>query len=186
LSSSDEGLIVRLALRHSVSPDAVRTVLRALRTGGGMVQFSHPDFGGMSQWSTGMTMVGDMFNDDLKAKLNALCTDLSAYLVETGTADKGSPSDDSRVSYHSAKTSDDWYPADLGTPSAVGSQNSLRYAVFPDKQRLVIDDGGNIETYDTGDHKIHGIAQAQSADQTLTFTSQDGLVRVADLPKVSR
>jgi hypothetical protein len=43
-------------------PDAVRTILRPLRSGGGtMAQFSHPDFGGMSQWSPGMTMVGDMF-----------------------------------------------------------------------------------------------------------------------------
>jgi hypothetical protein len=29
------------------------------------------------------------------------------------------------------------------------------------------------------------MAQAQSADQTLTFTSQDELVRVKDLPKVA-
>jgi hypothetical protein len=28
------------------------------------------------------------------------------------------------------------------------------------------------------------VAQAQSIDQTLTFTSQDGLVRVKDLSKV--
>jgi hypothetical protein len=34
-------------------------------------------------------------------------------------------------------------------------------------------------------HKIFGVAQAQSSDQTLTFTSQDGLIRVADLPKVA-
>ena len=34
-----------------------------------MAQFSHADFGGMSQWSSGMTMVGDMFNDGLKSKL---------------------------------------------------------------------------------------------------------------------
>ncbi len=171
MSTSEESLIVRLAMRHAVSPDAVRTVLRALRTGGGMAQFSHPDFGGMSQWSTGMTMVGDMFNDDLKSKLNALCTDLSAYLVESGTADKGSADDDSRVSYRSPGARDDWFPAEFGSPSAVGSQNSLRYAIFPAKRRLVIDDGGRIETFDTGDHRIYGIAQAQSSDQTLTFTS---------------
>jgi hypothetical protein len=45
-------------------------------------------------------------------------------------------------------------------------------------------DGGHVEFYDTGNHLIFGVAQAQSADQTLTFTSQDGLVRVKDLPKV--
>jgi hypothetical protein len=148
-----------------------------------MAQFSHPDFGGMSQWSTGMTMVGDMFNGGLKSKLNALCTDLAAYLVKTNTA-KHSMSDDTAVSYRSSSARDDWYPSELGTPSAIGAQNSLRYAVFPGKRRLVIDDGGNIQTYDTGEHRIYGIAQAQSTGQTLTFTSQDGLVRVADLPKV--
>lgn len=184
MSASEEGLIVRLAMRHSVSPDAVRTVLGALRTGGGMAQFSHPDFGGMSQWSTGMTMVGDMFNDGLKAKLNALCTDLSAYLVESGTADEGSAKHDVPVSYRSTAARDDWYPVEFGAPSAVGGQNNLRYAVFPGKQRLVIDDGGRINTYDTGDHQIYGVAQAQSRDQTLTFTSQNGLVRISDLTKV--
>jgi len=71
---NEEGVIARVSIRHSVSADAVRTILRALRSGGGtMAQFSHPDFGGMSQWSPGMTMVGDMFNNGLKAKLDAVC-----------------------------------------------------------------------------------------------------------------
>jgi CelD/BcsL family acetyltransferase involved in cellulose biosynthesis len=72
---NEEGLISRISIRHSVSPDAVRTILQALRSGGGrMAQFSHADFGGMSQWSPGMTMVGDMFNNSLKSKLDAVCT----------------------------------------------------------------------------------------------------------------
>ncbi len=45
-----------------------------------MAQFSHADFGGMSQWSSGITMVGDMFSDSLKAKLNAVAGELSSYL----------------------------------------------------------------------------------------------------------
>jgi hypothetical protein len=49
---------------------------------------------------------------------------------------------------------------------------------------LVIKDGERIEIYDTGNHPIFGVAQAQSVDQTLTFTSQDGLVRITDLRKV--
>jgi hypothetical protein len=35
-----------------------------------MAQFSHADFGRMSQWSPGMSMVGDMFNAQLKGKLD--------------------------------------------------------------------------------------------------------------------
>jgi hypothetical protein len=38
--------------------------------------------------------------------------------------------------------------------------------------------------YDTGEHHITGFSQQQSGDQSLTFTSQLGLVRVADLPQV--
>jgi hypothetical protein len=50
----------------------------------------------------------------------------------------------------------------------------------------VIDDQGATTVYDTGSHRIFGVVQAQSSDQTLSFISQDGLVMVADLPKVAR
>jgi hypothetical protein len=48
--------------------------------------------------------------------------------------------------------------------------------------RFVINDGGHVEIYDTGNYRIFRIGQ--SADQTLTFTSQDRLVRVKDLMRV--
>jgi hypothetical protein len=181
---TDTDLVERMAKKHSVSPAAVEVVLAALRTGGGrMAQFSHADFGGMSQWSPGMSMVGDMFNTQLKAKLDALCSDISAHL-DLPEAASGTRSAADEVSYRSMSGSADWWPAGLGRPGAVGAQNDLRYAVFPDTRRLVIDDQGAITVYDTGSHRIFGVAQAQSGDQTLSFTSQDGLVRVADLPKV--
>jgi hypothetical protein len=179
----EEEFISRVSIRHSVSADAVRTILRALRHGGGsMAQFSHPDFGGMSQWSPGMAMVGDMFNNSLKSKLDAVCTELAGYIAQSASTDPGRSRDDPEVSYRAMRRDSDWWPADLGTPSAVGAQNDLRYAVFPG--RLAIKDRGHVEIYDTGDHRISGVAQAQSADQTLTFTSQNGLVRVMDLPRI--
>jgi hypothetical protein len=185
MSANDGDLVDRMAKKHSVSPAAVQVVLAALRSGGGrMAQFSHADFGGMSQWSPGMSMVGDMFNRRLKAKLDALCTDIATHLDTSETAD-GVRSEGDEVSYRSRTRSEDWWPAGLGRPGAVGAQNDLRYAVFPETRRLVIDDRGTVSVYDTGSHRIFGIAQAQSADRTLTFTSQDGLVRIADLPKVS-
>lgn len=176
-------LIARLAIRHSVSPDAVRTILQALRSGGGtMAQFSHPDFGGMSQWSPGMTMTGDMFNNQLRAKLDAICSDLAAHLADIGLADSGRAIESGELNYRSTTQRSFWWPAHLGTPSAVGAQNDLRYAVFP--RRLAIKDGEKVEVYDTGNHRIFGIAQAQGTGQSLVFTSQDGLVRVSDLPRV--
>jgi hypothetical protein len=184
MAASDDDLVDRLAKKHSVSPAAVQVVLAALRSGGGrMAQFSHADFGGMSQWSPGMSMVGDMFNMQLKAKLDALCTDIAAHLDAAGVAD-GTRSATEEVSYRSMSGSVDWWPAGLGRPGAVGAQNDLRYAVFPETRRLAIDDRGAVTVYDTGHHRIFGVAQAQSGDRTLSFTSQDGLVRVADLRSV--
>ena len=88
---NEESLVTRVALRHAISQDAVRTTLRALRSGGGsMAQFSHPEFGGMSQWSPGMTMVGDMFNNGLKSKLDAVCSELARYAAETSSKGQGS------------------------------------------------------------------------------------------------
>jgi hypothetical protein len=138
---SEEGFIDLVSIRHAVSPDAVRTILGALRSSGGrMAQFSHSDFGGMSQWSPGMSMVGDMFNNSLKSKLDAVCTELAAYVAETPS--RGRDREEARTSYRSLKQGANWWPAGLGTPSAVGAQNDLRYAVFP--RRLVIQDGGRV------------------------------------------
>jgi hypothetical protein len=184
MSANDGDLVDRMAKKHSVSPAAVQVVLAAQRRGGGrMAQFSHADFGGMSQWSPGMSMVGDMFNNQLQAKLDALCSDIAAHLdtSETGSGTRA----EAEFSYSSPSRSDDWWPAGLGRPAAVGAQNDLRYAVFPETRRLAIYDQGTVSVYDTGSHRIFGFAQAQSADRTLTFTSEDGLVRIADLPKVS-
>jgi hypothetical protein len=183
--SDHSDLVDRMAKKHSVSPAAVGVVLKALRSGGGrMAQFSHADFGGMSQWSPGMSMVGDMFNKPLNAKLDALCSDLAAHLDASPAID-GTRSAGDEVSYRSMSGSADWWPAGLGRPGAVGAQNDLRYAVFPETRRLAINDQGTITVYDTGKHRIFGVAQVQSSDQTLSFTSQDGLVRVNDLQKVS-
>ena len=78
-----------------------------------------------------------------------------------------------------------WWPDDLGEPSTSGAQNDLRYAFFPDQQRLVIDDHGTLTTYDTGDHRISGVSQQQSSDHDLAFTSQNGVVDLNALKRIS-
>lgn len=134
---TDTDLVERMAKKHSVSPAAVEVVLSALRSGRGqMAQFSHADFGGMSQRSPGMSMVGDMFNTQLKAKLDALCSDIAAHL-DASPAPGGTRSVGGEVSFRSMSGSKDWWPAGLGRPGAVGAQNDLRYAVFPDARRLL-------------------------------------------------
>ena len=74
-----------------------------------------------------------------------------------------------------------WWPGDLGDPSSSGAQNEMRYAFFSGPRRLLVEDAGKLTTYDTGDHQITGVAQAQSSGRTLKFTSQDGEVSLDKL-----
>ena len=52
-----------------------------------------------------------------------------------------------------------WWPVELGTPSALGAQNDLRYAYFAAARRLAINHGGRITIHDTGDHRVSGVSQ---------------------------
>jgi hypothetical protein len=194
MSLNDETIVAKIALRRHASADAVRTAMNALRRGGGsMAQFSHQEFGGMAQWSRGMTMVGDMFNAEMKSKLDAICTDLAAHLASSPPTERAADAhdrdqDDTRapdVSYRSQPSGAPWWPGDLGTPGSTGAQNDMRYAVFPSTRRLALSEAGRVTVYDTGDHNISGVSQSQSTDRTLTFTGQNALVRVSDLTKVS-
>jgi len=80
-----------IAARHGLSAEATSSMLEAMiRGGGGMAQFSHPEFGGPGQWmSGGMTMVSDMFNQQLTARVEGLCNDL-AGVVRSEQAQGGS------------------------------------------------------------------------------------------------
>jgi len=185
-------IVAEIAGRFGVSTDAVTTLLIAVANGNGMqAQFNHPELGGMGQWSNGgMTMIGDMFNNSLKATVDGLCSELSRLTAEQNVfvprpQGAGVQSQQSSTSFFVAGGGSAAWPDELGFPSSTGAQNSMRYGIFPEKRRLAVDVGGRMEVYDTGDHQISGVSQQQSGDQSLTFISQYGVVRVADLPKVS-
>ena len=187
LTEDGRGAVAEIARRNGVSEDAAMAVLHALQRGhGSAAQFSHPELGGMGQWSRGgMTQVGDMFNDALKAKVNALCTELAKLLDERRVfAEANEPRDYSPDG--SAKPSGgNWWPDDLGSPSSTGGQNDAAYALFPAKRRLAVRQGGAVRVYDSGDHDIGGFAQSQGGGrQTLRFTSQHGTISTADLTPV--
>ncbi|MFM8524351.1 MAG: hypothetical protein ACKOCM_01815, partial [Cyanobacteriota bacterium] len=49
--------------------------------------FNHPELGGSGQWmASGMMMIGDMFNNGLKARVDGLCRDVSAVLASQARA----------------------------------------------------------------------------------------------------
>lgn len=77
-----------------------------------------------------------------------------------------------------------WWPAELGQPASSGARNDMRYAFFPDKRRLQIEQDGTLSTYDTADHRIGGVSKAQSDRNHLAFTSRHGTVDLASLSRI--
>ena len=187
LTSEGQAKIAEIAQRHGVSTDGVLTMLDALQRGGGtMAQFSHPDFGGSGQWMRGgMTMVSDLFNNALKAKVDGVCNDLS-YLLGGDLSWFQEPAQNSSFSSSgSFGNYGSWWPPELGQPNSSGGQNDIRYAYFGHANRLAVDMGGTVTVYDTGDHVISGVSQQQGNGWTLTFSSQYGTVPVSSLRVVS-
>jgi hypothetical protein len=175
LSKAD---IAQLAAKHDVSAATVEALAAAItHSGGRAAQFNIPELGGMGQWMPGgMLMIGDMFNHQLKAVVDALCRDVAAAVHNAPP-----PSSSSPVGVTS-RTS--WWPSELGVPASAGSQNAMRYAIFPQRKRLVIDDNGSIATYDTGEHVLTGVSQQQSDRQHLTFSSAAGPVPLTKLKRI--
>ena len=96
----------------------------------------------------GAIMISDMFNNALKARVNALCNELSALIrsepafVSRGSFQSSKSGRESGTSQTSIiKPSRDvrglterlggHLPTDLGVPSSLGAQNDVRYAYFP-------------------------------------------------------
>lgn len=170
-----------MAEQHQISIQAVTTLLHAIVRGGGtMAQFDIRELGGSGQWMKGgMTMVGDMFNANLKAKVEQLSNQLSLLIGSEELFMDEKP--ENRTNYRIA---DNWWPIDLGTPTSSGSQNDLRYAFFPGTQRLAVDRNGETTVYDTLDHHISGVSQQQGNAQSVIFTSQHGRIDLEKLPVV--
>ncbi|AWN35536.1 SHOCT domain-containing protein [Methylobacterium radiodurans] len=164
-----------VADRYGVGLDAVRHLMHALERGqGSMAQFNHPDLGGMGQWSAGgMIMVGDMFNTELKARVSGLCNELAAALPPGGWSSGGAPG--------GQRGGGEWWPADLGHPSSTGSQNGMRYAYFPDSNRLAIESGTGVALYDTDGHHISGVSQSNGG---VSFSGPQGAVAIEHLRRI--
>jgi hypothetical protein len=213
LTSEGQRKVTELAQRYGVSTDAVLTLLHALvQSNGTMAQFEHRELGGRGQWMRGgMVMVGDMFNQALKATVDGLCTELvsllaASLLVQEAAARSPLPDQDTppqqrggvrpaagshapaAVSLFVASPAGNagaWWPAELGIPAASGAQNAMRYAYFPAQRRLAIAVHGDLRLYDTLDHQVSGVSQHQGPDSTVTFTSQHGVVDVSTLPMIA-
>jgi hypothetical protein len=200
LSPTGARAVQEIADRTGFTPDAVTSMLLSIVAGRGrMAQFSHPEFGGSGQWMAGgAIMISDMFNNALKARVDALCVELADLIrndpnfVTSGSFQSQSQGPRGNFSGGSSgllvsegRDQAKWWPADLGSPASLGAQNDVRYAYFPTSRRLAIEMNGLVTIYDTQDHQISGFSQQQPGSGSLGFSSQLGGVDVSRLPVVA-
>jgi len=197
--------IAEIAARHGFSDAAASTMAEAIMSGHGrMAQFSHPELGGMGQWSHGgMLMIGDMFNSDLKTRVGRLADDLAAAVADGSLAQETGAGGESKADTSERHADDERgnaatgagavqssnsasWPAHLGKPSASGSQNGRRYAIFAPSHRIAVEEDGKVRLYDTGDHDISGVSQAQGSANTLRLSARNGSLDLSDLKQVEK
>lgn len=204
LSPDGQRVANDLANKHGFSVDAVMHMMFAVLNGNGnMAQFSHSEFAGSGQWMRGgMIMLGDMFNNYLKGRVDSLCSEISNILasqpglLHSGSFQSQSQGGSSHQHQATGATSasslfvpdpeNNWWPRELGAPSAVGNQNNVRYAYFAYYHRLAVKTSGEVWVYDTLDHQIGGFSQQQGLGGSITFSSQYGTVDLSRLPVTSR
>ena len=214
LTQEGQRVVQDLAQKHGFSNDATTHMLFAVLNGNGtMAQFNHPEFAGSGQWMQGgMLMLGDMFNNALKSRVDSLCWDISNQLAQQpGLLSSGSFQSQSQSGGGQQQQSggghqqqqsggistgasslfipdpeENFWPPELGSPNASGSQNNVRYAYFAGPRRLAVRTGGQTWIYDTLDHQIGGFSQQQGSGGSILFTSQYGTVVLSQLPVVSR
>lgn len=177
LSTVGQKAVSDISNRYNISQEAVEHMLITVNNGAGqMAQFNCPELGGPGQWMRGgMIMVGDMFNHGLKQTVDNICNELSNLLASEQVFPElpaGTPG------------SQNWWPANLGTPFSSGNQNNTRYALFAG--RLAVEVNEQVTVFDTLDHQIGGVSQQQGGSTSLNFSSQYGTVSVSTLPVVSR
>ncbi|MDF1753072.1 MAG: SHOCT domain-containing protein [Verrucomicrobiales bacterium] len=176
LTKEGEQLLSDISTRYQISRESALHMLIAVNNGGStMAQFSIPEFGSGQWMRGGMTMVGDLFNNQLKANVNNLCEELAAALNNRQIFEKPPVG---------SGGGQNWWPAGLSQPSSTGGQNNSRYAVFPNEHRLVVEIDGQVSVYDTLNHMISGVSQQQGSSNTMTFSSQFGSFSTLDLPLI--
>jgi hypothetical protein len=205
-TAAGQQLVNTISARYGISADAAQHMILAVYRGqGSMAQFNSPELGGSGQWMRGgMTMVGDMFNYQLKSRVDSICNDIAMELAKDPTMTYGgsfqsqSQNDHTQAQHvggYASSTgngmfvndaSRNWWPSELGQPSATGAQNNMRYAYFPQTQRLAVSTGSSVWVYNTLNHQIGGFSQQQGSSGGITLSSQFGTVNLSTLPVVSR
>ncbi|HEY7119825.1 MAG TPA: hypothetical protein VH475_24760 [Tepidisphaeraceae bacterium] len=179
-------VIPEIANRYQLPVPLVRSLYRQLADSGcRMVQFDSPELGGPGQWMPGMVMVSRWNDHQLKARVDGLCSELTAIICGSDTASPAAfrrpPGTPPAAAHVDLPAGESWWPAPFGQPAASGEQNGVRYAYFPNQNRLLVQQGARIDAFDTADVQLSGVSQQQGHTRSLLFQSDHGPVALEQL-----
>lgn len=167
--------VKRIAKKHNFSEETVQILLQSIIQGGGsQAQFNLNELGGMGQWQAGMIMIGDMFNNGLKNRVNDLCFELSE-LSRNLPVEKTEGKKSEKVK------------AETRQVTFKGSQNEMTYQYFDSENRLEILENGKMEAqYDTTGFELSGVQQQQdNSIKSIKFQDKNGkTLSLKDFKKV--
>lgn len=157
-----------IAQKFGISVGTVEQLLIDLQgTEGRQVQFNIQELGGLGQWqANGMIMIGDMFNNSLKDKVNRICQEIANH-SQTIKVEKKVNTEQQR------------------NATTKGSQNGMSYAYYSNEHILEVVIDGQLKKYDTKDYEIVGVQQSQNNyGHKLSFSHSKGCVLLADLKEL--
>jgi hypothetical protein len=91
---------------------------------------------------------------------------------------------DHRVASREISFNAEWWPEEFGSAYTAGLANGVLYAVFSDAKLVATSLHGSIQLYDTGEHAVKGLADAQDDNQSLLFETDQGFLRIMQLNKI--
>ena len=175
-----------IAERYHVPESKVRELYGLPQvTSGRQCQFNCEELGGPVQWMPGMVIVTRWNDHQLKARVDGLCCELAAIIQGSETSAPAALRREAGTAPASGcvtmPAGESWWPASFGHPASLGDQNGIRYAYFPEKNLLLIQEGARIDAYDTTGHHFTGVAQQQGPSHSLAFSSDHGAVELKHL-----
>jgi len=178
-------VIQSVASRYLVDERVVRRLYDQLKGSCATAcSFDIPELGGAGEWSPGHVTGAPGADHSLRMRIDGLCSELAALIQGSETS---APEALTRKP-HSAPASgrvdmpagDSWWPASFGTPAASGDRFGMRYAFFPGARRLLIQQGARIDSHDTREYQVKGVAEMSGGTSELSFETDKGAVKLEE------
>lgn len=159
----EAAMLQSLAQKHDVPLEAVQALAVELaRTRGRAVRFDIAALGGEGRWKYGeRANVGNGFNEDLNRKVTAICMVIAEALQDREDTLLFDRTEAPSPSVKPADQPQRWWPDGFGDPTADGLISGMRYAYFPERDRLLMQHNLRTRYFDTTGYVVDAVIQTE-------------------------